>query len=126
MKKQRWQDWLLIIGGIWLFVAPWALGTSSDAASSWNAWIVGAAVVGTGWWALARPTDETPEWIQGLFAVWVFITPWVLGFGSLTAAAWNAWLVGGAVLALAVWAFGDIQQPRRSEAGSTTDHPLTH
>lgn len=53
MKQQRWQDWLLLIGGIWLFVAPWALGSSADAASSWNAWIVGVAVLALGLWALA-------------------------------------------------------------------------
>ncbi len=124
MSKQRWQDWLLLIGGIWLFVAPWALGTSTDAASSWNAWIVGVLVVASGWWALARPDVRAAEWLQALFGVWLFITPWVLGFTAVSAAAWNAWIVGGAVLVLGLWALAEV--PSTSPAKVESEHPVSH
>ncbi len=124
MKRQRWQDWLLLIGGIWLFVAPWALGSSTDAASSWNAWIVGLLVVASGWWALSRPSERAPEWLQALFGVWLFIAPWVLGFSAVTAAAWNAWLVGAAVLILGLWALADMGAAAPSTVDS--EHPVAH
>jgi len=36
-------------------------------------------------------------------AVWLFISPWVLGFAPVPRAAWDAWAVGVAVFLLA-WA----------------------
>jgi hypothetical protein len=62
------------------------------------------------------------DWVMLVLAVWLFISPWVLGFASaamvaaapsggaampspgLTTAAWNAWVLGVVVAALAIWA----------------------
>ncbi|GMQ86024.1 MAG: SPW repeat protein [Acidimicrobiia bacterium] len=100
---QRWQDWLLIIGGAWLFIVPWVYGTTSDTNSSWNAWTLGILVAAAGVWALARPADRVPGWLQGLFGIWLFVSPWVLGFSGVSEAAWNAWILGGAIVAVACW-----------------------
>ncbi|NOY56142.1 MAG: SPW repeat protein [Actinobacteria bacterium] len=102
-SKKRWQDWILLLGGIWLFVAPWALGTSSDTGSSWNAWTLGVLVTGTAWWALTRPADKWTGWLQVLYGAWLFVAAWLLGFTGLAAAAWNAWLVAVGVVGLAAW-----------------------
>ena len=37
----RWQDWVKVGLGAWLFVAAWVLGTAANAASCWNAWLLG-------------------------------------------------------------------------------------
>lgn len=114
MATKRWQDWLLILGGIWLFIAPWALDIAGDSASSWNAWTVGVLAVVTAIWALARPTDRAAEWLQGLYGVWLFIAPWLLGFAGVAAAAWNAWLVGVGFVVLAWWALAQqTPEPRQ-------------
>jgi hypothetical protein len=34
--------------------------------------------------------------------VLLFLSPWVLGFATLAAAAWNAWIVGAAIALIAV------------------------
>jgi hypothetical protein len=39
-----WQEWLALIFGAWIFIAPWALGFSQLANASWDHWIVGALV----------------------------------------------------------------------------------
>jgi hypothetical protein len=109
----------LLLGGTWLFVAPWALGTGSDTGSSSNAWTLGLLVAATAWWALARPADKGPAWLQALYGVWLFVAPWLLGFAGLTAAAWNAWLVGVGVAVLAVWVIAEQASIR---ASSTDDH----
>ncbi len=56
------------------------------------------------------------DWVMLALAVWLFASPWLLGFAGVapaagaaagagfTAAAWNAWAVGIVVAALAVWA----------------------
>jgi hypothetical protein len=41
----RFQEkWLDVILGIWIFVAPWALGFVSLPSASWSHWVVGAVV----------------------------------------------------------------------------------
>lgn len=126
MRKQRWQDWILVIGGAWLFVAPWVLGTSTDAASSWNAWILAVLVVVAGWWSLARPGDRTPEWLQVLYGAWLFLAPWVLGFSALAAAAWNAWITGAALLILSVWALVELSSTTPAQIERRPEHPVAH
>lgn len=38
---KRWQDWLNLALGIWLFFSPWMLGFSFDESALWNTLIVG-------------------------------------------------------------------------------------
>jgi len=123
-SKKRWQDWVLLLGGIWLFVAPWALGTSSDAGSSWNAWIMGVLVTATAWWALTRPADKSNAWLQALYGVWLFVAAWLLGFTGLAAAAWNAWAVGVGVVGLAAWVIAEQASTRATKVGAMDDHQM--
>ena len=96
MAQRRWQDWLNLILGAWLFVSPWALGTSG--ASSTNAWWLGALIVIVSAWALSRPEELAPEWTNVVLGVWTFLAPFIL---FPYAAAWNAWLVGFVVAVVA-------------------------
>lgn len=36
-----WQEWVNVILGIWIFIAPWVLGFSDVTWAAWNHWIVG-------------------------------------------------------------------------------------
>lgn len=123
--SQHWQDWILLLGGAWLFVAPWSLATTSDTNSSWNAWTLGILVIATAWWALARTSDRIPGWLQGAFGVWLFAAPWVLGFSDVSNAAWNAWLVGGAIVAVACWEVVEEALADSARSGPSPDH-LAH
>lgn len=44
------------------------------------------------------------DWTNLVVGAWLFISPWVLGFTGSSAAAWNAWILGLIVAALALWA----------------------
>ena len=126
MTTKRWQDWLLLLGGVWLFVAPWTLGSSSDPNSSWNAWTLGVLVLATVWWAQAKPADKTSGWLQALYGVWLFAAPWTLGFSGLTSASWNAWLTRAAIIAVAGWDIADrSSRPVLRPPSSRNDH-VTH
>lgn len=114
MTARRWQDWLLLVGGLWVFVAPWAL--SSAGAWSWTGWITGALMVGTATWALVRPADRATDRLEGVYGVWLFLAPWILGFSAPTGVAWTAWIVGAATVALAGGAL--------SRAGSVAAQPV--
>jgi hypothetical protein len=99
----RWQDWVKVGLGAWLFVAHWVLGTAANAASSWNAWLLGIGIIAVALWALAQLEAIVVEHTNIALAVWLFIAPWVLGFAALAAATGNAWItaaiVGGLPLA---------------------------
>jgi hypothetical protein len=41
----RFQDrWVNLVLGIWIFVAPWALGFTSLPSASWDHWVIGAVI----------------------------------------------------------------------------------
>jgi hypothetical protein len=44
-RMEAWQEWINLLLGIWIFVAPWALGfVTGLAAASWDHWCVGALI----------------------------------------------------------------------------------
>jgi SPW repeat len=95
-----WRKWTTLLLGAYLFIAPWILGTSGDEASSANAWIVGACIVVT---TLRVPIVSGPraaELIGVGLGAWLLASPFALGFAG-SGAAWNAWIVGILILALA-------------------------
>lgn len=60
-------------------------------------------------------SDRWRDWVMLVLAVWLFLSPWILGFtgvqliegeavAGLGAAAWNAWILGIVIGALAIWA----------------------
>jgi hypothetical protein len=65
--------------------------------------------------ATAR-SDRWRDWTMLVLAVWLFLSPWILGFAAgapvegeavaagFTTAAWNAWVLGVVIAVLALWA----------------------
>jgi len=101
MADRRWLDSIIIAAGIRLLISPWGLGGPAVSSATWNAWILGTAIAIVAIWALFAPRSATPEFVNAIFGAWTFIAPWVVGFSG-TPDAWNAWIVGAIVCALAV------------------------
>lgn len=105
MRKpwSHWRDWANVGLGAWLLLSPW-LFTYSNRVATWNAWIVGGAIVAAGLWALAKPASPGAESANTALGSWVFFSPWFLSFASAASvAAWNAWAVGAGVAFDAAW-----------------------
>ena len=100
----RWQSWLNVLVGIWLFISPWVLGTTSDAATAWNAWIIGAAIFVVALIALGTTASAAAPWVNVVLGVWLFISPWVLRYTDVSDGAANAWVFGVVTVLVAVWA----------------------
>jgi SPW repeat len=102
----RWQSWLNVIVGVWLFISPWVLGTTSDAATAWNAWIIGAAIFVVALIALGATASAATvaPWVNVVLGVWLFISPWVLRYTDVSDGAVNAWVFGVVTVLVAVWA----------------------
>lgn len=106
MKTQRWQDWVMLIFGVWLFFTPfWMFGYASAASvAATNAYILGILVALFAIIALAaaRPWEE---WVELVLGIWLVISPFVLGFYSVeSGAAWNAVILGALVIIDSIWA----------------------
>jgi len=101
--KQRWQDWVNLILGIWLFITPFLGLVALTSMAAWNSYIFGAIIAVFSIWALVQPR-VWEEWINLVIGVWLVIAPFVLGFHTETAVMWNHIIVGIIVGADALWA----------------------
>jgi hypothetical protein len=119
----RWQDWLNLLLGAWLFISPWVLGfaktstatgTMHSSAAS-NAWIFGVIVMVLSIAALVR-TQPWEEWLNLLAGVWLFISPWALSYSTVPSALWNALIVGALVFILAWWDLRTLPDASGSQA----------
>jgi SPW repeat len=109
MKSQQlqhldndWQDPMIVIIGIWLFISPFILHFITTNP--------GAAIVSFFFGVLLQmfavtglSTHKTwGEWSILLLAAILIGLPWILGF-SKPAVMWNVMLVGGLVAFFAIW-----------------------
>jgi SPW repeat len=106
MNIRRWQDWVILIAGVWLVFAPFYMTSYGLAGSAaLNSVGVGVLLVAASGIALARPR-AWPEWINTVLGVWLVVSPFVLGFQDVAAVTLNhvvigIIVVGDAMIALA-------------------------
>ncbi len=93
------QDWVILVCGVLLFVAPWAMGFSGYMAPAWSAWIGGIVIAGMAIATLVQ-FAEWEDWVALVAGAVVIIAPWALGFAALHYAVW-AFVALGLVVALA-------------------------
>ena len=106
MNEKRWQDWVMLVLGVWLFFSPFILQfTSYTAMAAWNSYILGVAVTAFAVIALAVPR-MWEEWTNLVLGAWLIIAPFLLGYSSQSGAAWDHVILGVVIAAEAVWAMG--------------------
>ena len=121
--NKRWQDWINLLLGIWLFFSPWILGFySSIPGQSWNFFIIGVAFFV---FALAAVNMRTlwEEWVNLVLGIWMIISPWVLRYSANATARDDAVVVGIVVAVLSIWALAEKHMPVREPDG---EHRLNH
>jgi hypothetical protein len=120
--NKRWQDWVNLILGIWLFLSPWILGFhNSMTGDSWNFWIIGVAFFVFGIAALNTRT-LWEEWVNLVLGIWLIISPWVLRYSNVATARDDAVVVGIIVAVLSIWALAEKHAPIGT--ASDMDHSL--
>ena len=100
---KRWQDWLTVVIGVLLFVAPFIFGAATGTPAALTSYIGGVLLVIAGVWSLSSPTNQVAEWAEVVVGVLVFVAPWVIGFTSVTPIAWSAWIAGVLAVVLGGW-----------------------
>ncbi len=93
------QDWIMLVCGVLLFVAPWAIGFSNDMAAARAAWGGGIVIIVMAIAALVQ-FAEWEDWVALVAGVLMIVAPWALGFAALQEAVWT-FVVLGLITALA-------------------------
>jgi SPW repeat len=105
MKQvKHWQDPVNAVLGACLVLSPWAwaLGYVDHPMATFNAVIIGVALIATALGAMLFP-KAWEEWAEAIMGLWMAISPWVLGFADRKLAMLVAVIVGAAVMLMALW-----------------------
>ncbi len=102
LSARRWQDQVILLLGLWLFISPWALGYPSSAPLGTSAHIAGAGM------AILAAFDlyKTYVWavvVNLLIGAWVAVSPWVLGIADQRRMLNNLVVIGIAAVVLGLW-----------------------
>lgn len=115
----RWAGGLNILAGIWLIISPFILGFSNVQSAMWNAVIVGIVVAVLAAIRAGAMLDQPwLSWINLILGIWLFVSPWVLGYSGTTSALWNSLVLGVIVFVLSGWSI--LSSP--DGVGSLTHH----
>jgi hypothetical protein len=111
-SAKRWQDQLILLLGVWLFVSPWVLGIPPGSLKAANACAVGAVMVVMA----AFDLHKTYLWavaVNILLGSWLAISPWVPALDDRGPMMSNSVIVGVAVVMLALWELQSDPELRR-------------
>ena len=102
IASTRWQDQLMVVIGVWLFISPWALGYPDDSPPAINVFIAGAVI------ALSAAFDLVNTYVWAVLlnivvGVWVAASSWLVGVVRDPAMTWSLVLAGIATVVLGVW-----------------------
>lgn len=115
MNRFPWQDGLITMVGLWLFISPVILGYGAqDAvaldAVAWNFILSGLAVVTisvlTLFWY-----RSWEKWADILIGVWLASSPWTMNFADMVSARLNAVVMAIIIVATALWMISDGRRP---------------
>jgi SPW repeat len=114
-KWSRWQDWVVLVAGVYAFLSPIWTPTVEIAGGALVVLGIIAALVALA--SLYMPDVPALEWTVAVLGALTFISPWVLGFAAITGAAWTAWIVGVVLVAAGLWA---LPESNRAHQGRLT------
>lgn len=100
--SEQWRDGISVLLGLWLLFSPWILQFTGTPPAMWNSVILGVIIAVASGAALFQ-FHEWEEWIDTVMGVWLVVSPWLLGYSTMTAAAWNHVAVGLITVILSVW-----------------------
>src|SRR5689334_3968331 len=92
-----WPSLINVLLGSWLSVSSWPLGWTSRAAAS-SSILFGLIIMTLAFASVAVPRVRGFAVLNALAGLWVFASPWTLGFANGHALMWNSVTVGGFVV----------------------------
>jgi len=89
-------SWINLLVGIWLIIAPFALGAAGvNHVWTGNDVVLGVLLIAFSWWMLAAIAPPVgTAWFEILCGIWLVIAPFVLQYSHRVAAAGNDVICG--------------------------------
>jgi len=107
-RGRRWQDWVNLVLGVWLFISPFiGIGVHNDIAAA-NSYVAGVVVAVFAIAAIARP-QLWEEWLNLIVGIWLIIAPFALHFTTQAGPTWNQIIVGLLIGIDAAWAATELR-----------------
>jgi hypothetical protein len=100
-KWVRWQDWSVLVVGLYAVLSPVWTTTSRKATTTLI--VLGVLAAAAALWSLAVPELVAAETTMAVLGVLFFVAPWVVGFTASTGMARTAWVVGVVTFVLGGW-----------------------
>ncbi|MCG2585466.1 SPW repeat protein [Massilia sp. TS11] len=118
-STKRWQDQVILLLGLWLFVSPWAMNIAADSPLAMNAHVSGLLM------AILAAFDLYSTYLWAVLlnmavGVWTALSPWALRTTDNQAMVANAVIVGVAVVVLGLWELQSDPELHQKWAGSTS------
>lgn len=97
---KRWQDWMAILVGLWLAIAPLLLAFADGYGSTaaWNSYLSALVILVAAVVALQRPA-AWQEWLLLVMGIWLLVSSFILGLDDDQLVMWNN-IVAGIVIVL--------------------------
>ncbi|MBE7467696.1 MAG: hypothetical protein DPW09_36245 [Anaerolineae bacterium] len=114
MKTAKSLNGLVALAGLWEVLAPPILGYITTPTAVGNALLAGVTLIllaGLDDLIENASTDKSLDGITAGVGVWLVVSPFVLGYSTVTAALWNDIIVGAVVIVLAAWAVTGLGKP---------------
>jgi hypothetical protein len=104
MQQKQWQYGMTIVFGLLMLAIPWVLRFYDDIPiRSWDFYVIGALTAASGAAALHRRSYLAARLVPAL-GLWMFFSPWIVGFVHNIPARNSAWAFGGFVFLMSLWA----------------------
>lgn len=113
--KPRWQDWIDLALGMWLFFSPWLLYYTHVGGAQWQSYFLGVSVFLFALWSLFDKR-AIGEGLNAAIGAWLVVSPWILGFYRQMPPTANDVAIGTAIALIALSAF------MRPQAYESRDH----
>lgn len=106
-----------VVLGLWTIVSPFVLAFSQYAVPMWNNIATGGAVVLCALFRLSNRHRQTGwSWINVILGAWLIISPFVLGFATMTTPLWNNIIIGALTVIVAASSMAAVHAKARETA----------
>lgn len=102
LPTKRWQDGVILLLGVWLFVSPWVMGYPSGSPPAVNAFIAGAIIAALAIFDLYK-TYVWAVLVNIIVGAWVAASPWVVDVVADGPMSMSMLVVGIATIVLGLW-----------------------
>ncbi|HEX5476085.1 MAG TPA: SPW repeat protein [Vicinamibacterales bacterium] len=95
----KWASWVNFLLGLWLIVAPFAMGFGVMRGVAANDVVFGILIAVFALWSLTSLVPPPAvSWLVAIFGLWVLISPAALAYGGISVVASRTNVVTGVIV----------------------------